>query len=79
MNAADVMITDVITVKADATVQEVVQLLVANRISGAPVVDGSGKLVGIIIIAKVTCFDESKGEHGQKPGGHPLAGAGQNG
>jgi CBS domain-containing protein len=48
MNASDVMVSDVITVKPDATVQEAAQLMLANRISGLPVVDDSAKLVGII-------------------------------
>jgi CBS domain-containing protein len=48
MNASDVMVTSVITVRPDATVQEAVQLMLANRISGLPVIEGSEKLVGII-------------------------------
>ncbi len=48
MNASDVMITDVISVKPDATVQEAAELLLSKKISGMPVVDHSGKLVGLI-------------------------------
>jgi CBS domain-containing protein len=48
MKASDVMTTDVITVKSDQTMQEVAELLLVRRISGVPVVDDSGKLVGII-------------------------------
>jgi CBS domain-containing protein len=48
MNAADVMVTNVITVTPDASVQDVAQLLLTNRISGLPVVDPQGKLVGIV-------------------------------
>ena len=39
MKAADVIVTDVITVHPDASVQEVTKLLLAHRISGMPVVD----------------------------------------
>ena len=48
MRAMDVMTTDVITVDPDMTVQGVASLLAERGISGAPVVDAHGKLVGII-------------------------------
>lgn len=48
MNASDVMTTDVVTVRPDTTVPELVQLLLSRNISGAPVVDADGVLVGIV-------------------------------
>ncbi len=42
------MITDPITTTADATVEEVDNLCARYRISGLPVVDDEGKLVGIV-------------------------------
>jgi CBS domain-containing protein len=48
MNASDVMITDVTTVRPSTKVQEVAEILVTKRISGVPVVDDSGKVVGMI-------------------------------
>lgn len=48
MKAADIMTTEVITVSEDACVQDAANLLLRHRISAAPVVDKSGKLVGII-------------------------------
>jgi CBS domain-containing protein len=48
MNASDVMITDVTTVRPSTKVQEAAEILVTKRISGMPVVDDSGKLVGMI-------------------------------
>ena len=48
MKAADVMVTDVVTVHPDVSVQEVAGILLAHRISGVPVVDGDGALVGIV-------------------------------
>ena len=42
MNASDVMVTHVITVKPNATLQDVARALLTNRISGAPVVDELG-------------------------------------
>jgi CBS domain-containing protein len=48
MNAADVMVTKVITVGPDACVQDVANMLLTNRISAVPVVDANGKLLGIV-------------------------------
>lgn len=44
----DIMIRDVITIPADATLSEVAALLTVKNISGAPVVDETGRMVGII-------------------------------
>jgi acetoin utilization protein AcuB len=49
----DIMTKDVITVPPDFTVEETAQVLLKNRISGAPVVDSSGKLVGVITQADI--------------------------
>jgi CBS domain-containing protein len=43
-----VMNPDVITVWDDMTVQEVAAFLTENQISGAPVEDGEGRLVGVV-------------------------------
>jgi CBS domain-containing protein len=48
MKAAEIMTTPVITIAPDATITEAAELLLAHRISGAPVVDADGKLVGIV-------------------------------
>jgi CBS-domain-containing membrane protein len=48
MIAADVMVSDVITVSADGSVNDVAKTLLANRISAVPVVDQQGSLVGIV-------------------------------
>jgi CBS domain-containing protein len=48
MIAADIMRKEVVTVRDTATVKELAQLLLERRISGAPVVDASGKLVGVV-------------------------------
>ena len=48
MNAADVMVTNVITVGLDACLQDVAHLLLTNRISAVPIVDSDGKVVGIV-------------------------------
>ena len=48
MFAADVMTHDVVTVHADATVKEIAELFLSKGISGVPVVDEAGTLVGIV-------------------------------
>jgi len=48
MQARDVMVSPVITVKSSATVQDVAKILLEKRISAVPVVDDQGKLVGIV-------------------------------
>jgi CBS domain-containing protein len=48
MKARDVMVSPVITVGENETVRDVAKLLIAKRISAVPVVDGAGKLVGIV-------------------------------
>lgn len=45
---ADVMSRNPITVKPETPLQEVVQILAERRISGLPVVDQSGKLIGVV-------------------------------
>ena len=45
---ADVMTMDPVTVGVDATLEAAEQLLAAYRISGLPVVDGAGQLVGVL-------------------------------
>ena len=46
MRAMDVMTRDVITVGPNTSVSDIAALLLRRRISGVPVVDGNGKLLG---------------------------------
>ncbi len=48
MKASDVMVSKVITVGPNTTVQEIANILLTNRISAVPVVDDLGKLIGIV-------------------------------
>ena len=48
MKAKDVMTEHVITVAPDASIVEALQLMLLNKISGLPVVDRIGNLVGIV-------------------------------
>jgi CBS domain-containing protein len=57
MIARDIMTCTVATIYPEASAQEAAQLLYQKRISGAPVVDADGNIIGIIteadIISKV--------------------------
>jgi CBS domain-containing protein len=48
MRIEDVMTRDVVTVKPDATLKDAARELVARRISGLPVVDDGGRVVGVL-------------------------------
>ena len=48
MNVADIMTRQVISVTPQTTIAEAAQLLLDNRISGLPVVDPDGAVVGIV-------------------------------
>ncbi|HEY7298979.1 MAG TPA: CBS domain-containing protein [Xanthobacteraceae bacterium] len=48
MQAKDVMTSDVLSVASDAPISVAARLMLDNKISGLPVLDKSGKLVGIV-------------------------------
>jgi CBS domain-containing protein len=48
MNAGDIMTPKVVSVGPDASILEAMQLMLANRISGLPVIAEGDKLVGIV-------------------------------
>jgi CBS-domain-containing membrane protein len=48
LTAKDIMTKEVIAVTPDTSIEELADLLVNNRISGAPVVNAAGTLVGIV-------------------------------
>ena len=48
MNARDVMTRDVVSVASDTPMRKVAALLVEKRISGVPVVDGSGAPIELV-------------------------------
>lgn len=50
LRARDVMTADVVRVPADLTVGELADVFMENEISGAPVVDDEGSLVGVVSV-----------------------------
>ncbi|HDY69879.1 MAG TPA: CBS domain-containing protein [Actinobacteria bacterium] len=57
MTAADIMQTDVVTIKQDASVQELAELLAEKKISGVPVVDEDNRMVGIVSEGDLVALD----------------------
>jgi len=48
MKAKDIMTHNVATIAPDVSVQEIAELMLSRRVSGVPVVDGHGHLIGIV-------------------------------
>jgi CBS domain-containing protein len=48
LTAKDIMTRDVISVQNDTSVADLARLLTENNISGAPVLDASGQVIGIV-------------------------------
>ena len=53
MIARDIMTRNVYTISPEASVQEVAQLLSRKNISGVPVIDKDGKMIGIVTEADI--------------------------
>jgi CBS domain-containing protein len=83
LTAADVMVSDVITVRLETTMEEVSELFQIHNINGAPVVDEDGLLVGIVteddvVVGGMGFSDEEldtlDGDEGETAGKAPAAG-----
>jgi CBS domain-containing protein len=48
LTARDIMTEGVITVRPTSTIQDAIETLLSERISGLPVIDDHGRLVGIV-------------------------------
>jgi CBS domain-containing protein len=48
LTAGSIMTTDLVTVRPKASIEEAIDILLNQRISGLPVVDDDGRLVGVI-------------------------------
>lgn len=63
MKAEDVMTRDVISIGPDATVLQAARLMLQHHISGLPVVDKDGKLVGVLSEGDFLRRRETRTEH----------------
>lgn len=68
LTVADVMTRDVITVAATMPVHEIAKLLYERHISGAPVLDDAGRVIGILSEGDLMGHAEAVGE-----AGHPRS------
>ena len=68
ITASDLMNPGVLTVLEDMTVRELASFLMENEISGAPVADAQGRLVGVVSLTDIAALasgeDRSVGEEG---------------
>lgn len=60
-NASDIMTKEVITVSLETTVQELAQLFATHGISGAPVIDPDGRVLGVVTESDL--IDQNKKVH----------------
>ena len=63
MRAEDVMTRDVIAIDPDATVLEAARVMLRHHISGLPVIDKQGRLVGVLSEGDFLRRSETKTEH----------------
>jgi CBS domain-containing protein len=63
MIARDIMTHKVCTTRPETSVQEIAQLLSSQRISGAPVVDDKGQIVGMVTQADIIGKVDREGLH----------------
>jgi CBS domain-containing protein len=71
LTARDIMNPKVVTVRDDLTVQELATFLTENEISGAPVLNEKGKLVGVVSVTDIAeCAGEGAGTVWDGPNPH---------
>jgi CBS domain-containing protein len=58
--AADLMGPDMVSIRADATVAEAVELLIAKGFSAAPVIDEAGRAVGVLSRSDLLIHDRER-------------------
>ena len=61
ITASDLMNPEVLTVRDDTTVRELAAFLFENEISGAPVEDGEGRLVGVVSMVDIVAATSGEG------------------
>jgi CBS domain-containing protein len=69
LTAADLMTTPLRSIPQEMTLREAANLLSRSSISGAPVVDGEGRCVGVLSSRDFVTWVDKGGEAGEKRGG----------
>ncbi|TWU22817.1 CBS domain-containing protein [Bythopirellula polymerisocia] len=64
--AQDIMTKSVMTIGPNALVREAIDILLDNHISGLPVVDAQGKLVGVVTEFALLAIAYNEGIHQEK-------------
>ena len=67
LTVRDLMTPDVVTVRPTTTIKEVARLLVEHRISGMPVVDDGGRVVGVVSEGDVVVKEQDASPAGRRP------------
>ena len=68
LTAKDVMSATVLTVRDDLKLSRVAEVLAENEISGAPVLDDQGSLLGVVSLRDVArSMDDPAGDGGARP------------
>ncbi len=62
ITAADLMNPEILTVPENMTVRELARFLVDNQITGAPVEDETGKLVGVVSLVDIAAVASDAGD-----------------
>jgi len=58
--AADLMMPDPVSIRADATLGEAIALLIDRGFSGAPVIDEAGRPIGVLTRSDIVVHDREK-------------------
>ncbi|MFH1352522.1 MAG: CBS domain-containing protein [bacterium] len=66
LKAKDIMTENVLTISPEATLADVIELLIAKKISGMPVIDAAEKMIGIISEKDILNFAFSGNIHNTK-------------
>ena len=62
ITAADLMNPEILTVREDMTVRELARFLVDHEITGAPVEDTEGHLVGVVSVVDIAAVASDEGD-----------------
>ena len=75
-SAADLMMSNPMSIRADATVREAVEALTDHGFSAAPVIDEAGRPLGVVSRADILVHDREKAAgQGAAPGERPEPGS----